>query len=267
MSTFTCIYDERVRALAGAIVRWDRRLSHLEGMLCRAIAASGLDRLPDGTPLRMLLEALGRAADQFRSSKRCDMRCLLCCRGRPSELRIAALGHDGGTSVFYLVVCPACYDLPPDRFQDRMEWEMSGHSAGSVEVPTAHADTFPFSGLDGLLLRPVPEGRKIEDYPLATIAERAAEREASARRDAARQARKAPRKAKSLAARDRTVVARYRDATANPLGDLHQRMKAVVEGAHRIGLEDIDLALWNAIFDLETEVKYHEPAFSKRNVR
>jgi hypothetical protein len=63
------------------------------------------------------------------------------------------------------------------------------------------------------------------------------------------------------------VRARYEAATPDNLGDLHQRMKAVVDRANDIDLPSIDVHLWGYIHDLQLEVSYHRPAkppFGKR---
>jgi hypothetical protein len=53
---------------------------------------------------------------------------------------------------------------------------------------------------------------------------------------------------------------RYARAKPNPLGDLHQRMKAVIERGREIELWAIDNDLWQAIHDLQTEVSCMTPA-------
>ena len=44
------------------------------------------------------------------------------------------------------------------------------------------------------------------------------------------------------------------------LGNLHQRMKYAMEIMRRLGQDHVDIALWHAVFDLETEVQFFEPA-------
>jgi hypothetical protein len=56
------------------------------------------------------------------------------------------------------------------------------------------------------------------------------------------------------------VEARYSAAKPDDLGNLHERMKAVIERAQEINLSRIDIVLWHHLFDLQTEVSFHEPA-------
>lgn len=50
----------------------------------------------------------------------------------------------------------------------------------------------------------------------------------------------------------------YRESMAKQFGTLHERMKYVVECMQRERVT-MSIDLWNAIYDLETEVSYHEP--------
>jgi hypothetical protein len=59
---------------------------------------------------------------------------------------------------------------------------------------------------------------------------------------------------------DLAVAARYRAAKPDALGDIHERMKAVIGRAREIALDRIDKSLWHAIHDLQAEVSFHEPA-------
>jgi hypothetical protein len=52
----------------------------------------------------------------------------------------------------------------------------------------------------------------------------------------------------------------YEAAQADPLGTLHERMKAVIERGRELELWKIDNDLWQHIHDLQTEVSYHVPA-------
>lgn len=65
---------------------------------------------------------------------------------------------------------------------------------------------------------------------------------------------------KMLTKADKLRGRAYEAATPNDLGNLHERMKAVLERAHEIHLEKIDHVLWHRIYDLQTEVSMHEPA-------
>jgi hypothetical protein len=59
---------------------------------------------------------------------------------------------------------------------------------------------------------------------------------------------------------DLAVEASYRAEPADSLGNLHQRMKAVVRRGSEIELWKIDNDLWQFIHDLQTEVSFHVPA-------
>ena len=52
----------------------------------------------------------------------------------------------------------------------------------------------------------------------------------------------------------------YNAAKPNPLGNLHERMKAVMERGREIELWKVDNDLWQHMHDLQTEVSMHEPA-------
>ena len=52
---------------------------------------------------------------------------------------------------------------------------------------------------------------------------------------------------------------KYQLAEPKQFGNLHQRMKLVILLMQK-ERELMPHDLWNAIYDLETEVKYHEPA-------
>ncbi len=77
--------------------------------------------------------------------------------------------------------------------------------------------------------------------------------------------------AKIITRAQEAVADRYRDARPRQLGDLHQRMRWVMEVARKdkaAGALGNDL--WQALHDLQTEVSYHEPArppFGKRASR
>jgi hypothetical protein len=66
---------------------------------------------------------------------------------------------------------------------------------------------------------------------------------------------------------DAGIRRRYEKATPDNLGNLHERMKAVIDRANDIDLPSIDGHLWGFIHDLQLEVSYHKPAdppFGKR---
>lgn len=47
----------------------------------------------------------------------------------------------------------------------------------------------------------------------------------------------------------------YREATPKQFGTLHQRMKYLIDLAIRDGIDSTHFDIWNAIFDLKTEVE------------
>jgi len=62
-------------------------------------------------------------------------------------------------------------------------------------------------------------------------------------------------------------VSSYDKAKAKQFGDMHERMKYLVEVAHKNGNGAVPNDVWHAIFDLETEVRNHtpiHPPFGKR---
>lgn len=63
-----------------------------------------------------------------------------------------------------------------------------------------------------------------------------------------------------LTNKDAAARRHYDRARAAQFGTLHERMKFLIDCARRCGLDKFDAATWHAIFDLETEVKYHKPA-------
>jgi hypothetical protein len=78
------------------------------------------------------------------------------------------------------------------------------------------------------------------------------------------------RRSKALTDSDLAIEASYHAEKPDALGNLHQRMKAVVERAREIGLSRIDNDLWQAIHDLQTEVSFYVPArppFGRRSHR
>jgi hypothetical protein len=66
--------------------------------------------------------------------------------------------------------------------------------------------------------------------------------------------------ARRITAADEAVRGRYLRARPAPFGDLHQRMRHLIECARRCGLHRHDNATWQALWDLAAEVSYHEPA-------
>ena len=52
----------------------------------------------------------------------------------------------------------------------------------------------------------------------------------------------------------------YKNTEPRQLGNLHQRMRYVMEVMQRIGHKRIGNELWQAVFDLQTEVMFHTPA-------
>ena len=52
----------------------------------------------------------------------------------------------------------------------------------------------------------------------------------------------------------------YKKCNPVQLGNLHQRMKYVMAIMRRLGQDHVDSALWHAVFDMETEVKFYKPA-------
>lgn len=70
---------------------------------------------------------------------------------------------------------------------------------------------------------------------------------------------------KRITHRDEETRQSYRESIPRQLGNLHQRMKIVMDMARHLrsigvlgGLES--QALWHALHDLELEVSYHVPA-------
>lgn len=51
----------------------------------------------------------------------------------------------------------------------------------------------------------------------------------------------------------------YLEATPKQFGTLHERMKFVMEQMQAAGGGVVPNDLWHAVYDLETEVSYHEP--------
>lgn len=68
------------------------------------------------------------------------------------------------------------------------------------------------------------------------------------------------RTTKRLTRSDREIERAYEAAKPDSLGNLHERMKAVIERGREIELWKIDNNLWQHIHDLQTEVSMHEPA-------
>lgn len=68
-----------------------------------------------------------------------------------------------------------------------------------------------------------------------------------------------------LTAKDKEVAEKYATAKPKQFGNLHERMQYVMKLLREKRTSPIidDLffgdALWNALFDLQTEVSYHEP--------
>lgn len=58
--------------------------------------------------------------------------------------------------------------------------------------------------------------------------------------------------------RNRTTT--YDQAMPRQFGTLHERMKYLIECARRARLHEHDNDTWQAIFDLENEVRYHPAA-------
>ena len=66
------------------------------------------------------------------------------------------------------------------------------------------------------------------------------------------------------------AAAHYRAAEGKPFGNLHERMKLVLDLAGEAVLYRGHPALWQALHDLATEVSYHEPAeppYGRRPIR
>jgi hypothetical protein len=55
-------------------------------------------------------------------------------------------------------------------------------------------------------------------------------------------------------------AARYEGCRPKALGNLHERLKFVVECGRAHGLWETHRELWNAILDLEVEAKHYTPA-------
>jgi hypothetical protein len=63
---------------------------------------------------------------------------------------------------------------------------------------------------------------------------------------------------------------RYEQAQPEQFGDIHGRMKFLMEMCHKYHSEGIPTMVWHAVFDLETEVKNYEPInppFGRRLVK
>lgn len=56
------------------------------------------------------------------------------------------------------------------------------------------------------------------------------------------------------------IAAAYRDAEPQRFGTLHQRMKWLINAIQSHGENVIPFDVWNAVFDLEAEIKHHVPA-------
>jgi len=59
--------------------------------------------------------------------------------------------------------------------------------------------------------------------------------------------------------RDIDQAKEYEACKAKQFGNLHERMKFLINAISDAGQEKIDVKIWHAVFDLETEVKYHKP--------
>lgn len=69
--------------------------------------------------------------------------------------------------------------------------------------------------------------------------------------------------------KQRNILARYMQAQPEQFGTLHQRMKYLLQVANAANLAWMCPTVWNAIWDLEMEVKNHEaatPPFGSRPV-
>lgn len=62
-----------------------------------------------------------------------------------------------------------------------------------------------------------------------------------------------------LKQKDFAVAKRYEETKPKQFGNLHERMRFAMELMLRHN-DVIPAALWHAMYDLETEVKMHEPA-------
>jgi hypothetical protein len=60
--------------------------------------------------------------------------------------------------------------------------------------------------------------------------------------------------------KDHQTAARYDTAEPKQFGTLHERMKYLIALGRECRLWEMHNDVWQAIWDLETEVKYHEPA-------
>lgn len=63
-----------------------------------------------------------------------------------------------------------------------------------------------------------------------------------------------------LTAKDKACADQYRNCKPKQFGNLHERMQYVMKLLNRgHTASSIENDLWHALFDLETEVSYHEP--------
>jgi hypothetical protein len=72
---------------------------------------------------------------------------------------------------------------------------------------------------------------------------------------------------KNLTAMDLEARRTYLAAVPKQFGDLHQRMKYLLEKAREVGYEVLGNDLWQALFDLENELSFYpavRPPFGSR---
>jgi hypothetical protein len=59
--------------------------------------------------------------------------------------------------------------------------------------------------------------------------------------------------------KDRAIAEKYNNAKTNQFGNLHERMKYVMAQLTEQSASTIGNDLWQALFDLQTEVSFYEP--------
>ena len=71
----------------------------------------------------------------------------------------------------------------------------------------------------------------------------------------------------SISRNDSIIASAYRNSMAEQFGNLHQRMKWLIETIQRQAEWVIPSDVWQAVHELESEIKHHVPAKPPFNLR